>query len=81
MELTPEEEELKILQWTNDRFGIPNTFNITLLKDFLLFAQKELGYSKPQKDDREIRGKSYLPGRDFLSPLHGHGSSADWIGR
>jgi len=58
---------LKILQWTNDRFGIPNTFNITLLKDFLLFAQKELGYSKPQ--------------RDFLSPLHGHGSSADWIGR
>lgn len=49
------EEVKKIQGWIDNRMGVPNTFNIQLLTDFLAFIRSQL---LPQPlDDKKLREK------------------------
>jgi len=46
-----EEEVKKIQAWIDNRLGVPNTFNIKLLTDFLEFARYQLSPKSPDDID------------------------------
>jgi len=48
------EQELKIQAWVDNRFGVPNTFNVQLLEDFLRDFSPLISAEARKQIDREL---------------------------